>query len=125
MDNNSLTKIWHLISISIAPDVEETVTSILFDLGTTGTVTLEEEESNLKLGAYFDESTKPETLARQIEAELARAEILSSLHSLAFSEIPEQDWMQKWKDGFEPIKIGKRLIVAPSWKKPEDTEGRL
>lgn len=125
MNSKSPDTIWHLISVSIALEVEEIAGSILFDLGTTGILTLEEHETSLKLGAYFDQSSKPEVLARQIEAEFARFGILSSLHSITLSEIPDQDWMQKWKEGFEPITIGKRLLVAPSWKLPEDTAGRL
>ena len=33
--------------------------------------------------------------------------------------------MQKWKEGFEAVEIGRRLVVAPSWKLPEKSQGRV
>jgi ribosomal protein L11 methyltransferase len=124
MSDGSTSKVWHLISISVAPAAEEITGAIVFDLGATGTVTLKEEETSLTLGAYFDEKSAPEELARQIEAGFAQFGISDCLYGLAFAEIADQDWMQKWKEGFEPIAIGERLLIAPSWKLPEVAEGR-
>jgi ribosomal protein L11 methyltransferase len=115
---------WHLVTINIARDAEEFVSAALFDMGTSGIVTLEEGESGVKLGAYFDSSADMETIARSIEAELARAGLHSSLFSISVSDVPEQDWMQKWKEGFEPVEIGERLMIAPSWKLPVESAGR-
>ena len=33
--------------------------------------------------------------------------------------------MQKWKEGFEAVEIGDRLVVAPSWKLPAKGERRV
>lgn len=124
MSDKSVNKTWHLLSVKIAIDAEDISNTILFDLGATGTVTLEEDERSIKLGAYFDENLKPEDLAQQVEAEFARAGMLNSLYHISLSEIADQDWMQKWKEGFEAIEIGKHLLVAPSWKLAETTNGR-
>ncbi|MEW6130341.1 MAG: 50S ribosomal protein L11 methyltransferase [Acidobacteriota bacterium] len=124
MNDKFSNKIWHLVSLTVAPDAEELAGSILFDMGATGTITLEESPERTKLGAYFDEQRDSDNLARLIEAEFARAGILNSLFAITLEAIPEQDWMQKWKEGFEPIHIGNRLLVAPSWKVPEKREAR-
>jgi ribosomal protein L11 methyltransferase len=117
-------KIWHLIALNITRQAEEFASTVLFDLGTTGVVTLEENEDSLKLGAYFDERSNAEEIARRVEAEFARAGLANQLQGISISHIPDQDWMQKWKEGFEAITIGNRLVVAPSWKLPRETEGR-
>lgn len=118
-------KIWHLLSASVRREAEETASAILFELGAGGVVTLEEGRESLKLGAYFDQRQDAEMLARRIEAEFARLERADLLLAVSISEIEDQDWMQKWKEGFEPVEIGDRLIVAPSWKMPADSAGRL
>lgn len=115
---------WNLATLNIARDAEELASAALFDMGTTGIITLEESDSSVKLGAYFDEHVDMEMIARSIEAELARVGLRGSLFSISISGIPEQDWMQKWKEGFEPVEIGKRLMVAPSWKLPCESGGR-
>ena len=115
---------WQLLSLLITRDAEEAASSLLFDLGTTGIITLEEKDESVRLGAYFDAKTDAEQIARAIEAEFARAGRLDALMGISVSEIPDQDWMQKWKEGFEPIEVGHRLVVAPSWKLPDKSEGR-
>ncbi len=123
-DASSRKRAWNLVTLNIARDAEELASAALFDMGTTGIVTLEETENSVKLGAYFDEHADTETIARSVEAELARAGLHGSLFSITISDIPEQDWMQKWKEGFEPVEIGERLMIAPSWKLPRESEGR-
>ncbi len=120
----SREKSWHQVTLHIEREVEEMAGDILFTLGATGTVILEESEAELKLAAYFDETTSAEDIAREIEAEFAGVGMLPALRGIMISELAEQDWMQKWKEGFEPVEIGSRLIIAPSWKLPDDAKGR-
>src|SRR5689334_18277911 len=117
-------KIWQQVTLRVAREVEEMATDILFDLGTTGTVILEESPEEISLAAYFDETANPEEVAQRIEAAFARAGERSALHGIALSELADQDWMQKWKEGFEPLTIGSRLLIAPSWKMPAENGGR-
>ena len=35
--------------------------------------------------------------------------------SLAFSEIPDEDWSTTWKQHFKPLRLGKRFLVSPTW----------
>jgi ribosomal protein L11 methyltransferase len=118
-------KMWGLIAVQVDRAAEELAGSLLFELGTTGIVTLEERDYEVKLGAYFDERANTEQIAREIQAEFARAGRVRDLLGVSVSSIPDQDWLQKWKEGFEPIEIGSRLIVAPSWKLPHKSDGRL
>jgi ribosomal protein L11 methyltransferase len=123
-DSMNKEKTWQLIAINITRQAEEFASSVLFDLGSTGIITLEESADSLKLGAYFDDRSDAEEIARNVQAEFARAGLSSQLLGISISSIPDQDWMQKWKEGFEPVNIGDRLVVAPSWKIPRETEGR-
>jgi ribosomal protein L11 methyltransferase len=118
-------KTWRLVTFEVARDAEEFAGVLLFELGTIGLVTLEERNNTVKLGAYFDGRSDSERLAREIQSEFSRAGRDGELRGVSVSSIPDQDWMQKWKEGFEPIEIGSHLIVAPSWKLPGDGDGRI
>ncbi len=122
---SSRPKTWSLISLLVARGEEEMTSALLFDLGTTGVVTIEEDEKSVKLGAYFDGSVEAREIAEAIESGFARAGKSDMIMEISVSEIADQDWMQKWKEGFEPTEIGHRLIVAPSWKLPAEAEGRV
>jgi ribosomal protein L11 methyltransferase len=120
--NHSTEKIWHLLVLHIVPEAEEISGSLLFERGATGIITLAESPESLELGAYFDAQVNPEEIARDLEAEFGRAGILPLLLGIRLSQVQEQDWMEKWKEGFEAINIGEKLMVAPSWKLPGTTE---
>ena len=116
---------WHLVAVRIAREGEEMASSLLFDLGTTGIVTLEETSYEIKLGAYFDASARAEDIIRTVETEFARAGLERMLFEISVTEILDQDWMQKWKEGFDPVTVGSRLVIAPSWKLPEIDDDRV
>ena len=116
---------WWLVTITVARDAEEIASALLFDLGSTGIVTLGEDSDGITLGAYFDQQTAAGDLKQTLESELARAGCGDARSSCAISSVPEEDWMQKWKEGFEAVHVGERLIVAPSWKLPEKCEERV
>lgn len=115
---------WRLVTLCVSRDSEEPASALLFDLGSTGIVTLEDTADSVTLGAYFEEGNNSDDLKQVIETEFARVERTDALHSISISAVPEQDWMQKWKEGFEAVQIGARLVVAPSWKIPQKSEGR-
>ncbi len=116
---------WHLATLEVARRAEEFAASLLFDLGTNGIVTLEENDASVKLGAYFDERIDTQAIREALEIGFAGAGFDSDLIEISFSSVEDQDWMQKWKEGFEPVEIGERLLVAPSWKLPAAKDGRL
>ena len=65
--------------------------------------------------ALFDMDTDPEYI-RQALSPLIKPD--NWQHNL----IPDQDWERSWMDQFEPIQIGCRLWICPSWKTPPDPE---
>ncbi len=40
-------------------------------------------------------------------------------YELTLSEIKEEDWANSWKQYYKPVRIGKRLIVVPTWEEYE------
>ena len=41
------------------------------------------------------------------------------------SSVCEEDWASAWKEYYHPVKIGKRLVVCPSWESYEATENEV
>jgi ribosomal protein L11 methyltransferase len=109
---------WTLLTVQISRAAEEAVSSLLFELGTTGIVTLSEAPDTVDLGAYFPLRSTAE-ITSLVEAELLRTGMAADLRGISGSVIPDQDWMQKWKEGFDATEAGQRLIVVPSWKLAE------
>ncbi|SRR6266404_130197 len=115
---------WWLVTVDISREAEEVSSALLFGMSANGIVTLDESDHRVRLGAYFDDRAKADGIKPALEAEFERLGLSGALGELSVSQVPVQDWMQKWKEGFEAVEIGERLIVAPSWKLPIDNGGR-
>ena len=116
---------WWLVTLTLETGAEETASAFLFEHGSTGIVTLHEGDDSITLAAYFNEHSAAEQTAQSIASELIRTAHPSALRYCIVSSVAEEDWLQKWKEGFEPIQIGERLVVAPSWKLPKENCGRI
>lgn len=114
---------WYALDLEISPAAEEVITWNLWPLGVTGIETLEETRHKTILAAYFDNQPDVKKVESIIREALTSAALeLSCLHSISFRIIPDEDWLRKWKEGYEPFKVGDRFLMTPSWKKPSQQE---
>lgn len=44
---------------------------------------------------------------------------------LRCANVRDEDWENNWKQYYQPIPIGRRLLVVPQWMHPENPEGRI
>ena len=114
-DRRASPNSWRLLTIRLPLAHEEAASVLLFELGSTGIVTLAETNEIVELGAYFENHIQVDEITTGIE------ELFAGLDSIqmSISEVATQDWMHKWKEGFEPFEVGERLIVVPSWRLEE------
>ena len=45
--------------------------------------------------------------------------------SVSLSKVNESDWANEWKKYYKPTKVGKKIVVKPSWEDYEKQEGDL
>ena len=45
--------------------------------------------------------------------------------SVSLSNVNESDWANEWKKYYKPTKVGKKIVVKPSWEEYETQEGDL
>lgn len=111
------TKIWHAVEVEIARVGETAATTQLWAMNTTGVEVSEDASDFVTLRAYFDTEPDVEKLRQQILNNLRLIDLPDfALRRVEASTIADQDWLSEWKKGWEPLLIGQRLIIAPSWK---------
>ncbi|MBO4420095.1 MAG: 50S ribosomal protein L11 methyltransferase [Oscillospiraceae bacterium] len=71
----------------------------------------------------------PEEIARlrELLAGLLTAWPEAGLGTLALSmaNVRDEDWENNWKQYYQPIPIGQRLLVVPKWMEPDPVEARI
>ncbi|MBI1763552.1 MAG: 50S ribosomal protein L11 methyltransferase [Acidobacteria bacterium] len=120
-------KIWHALELEIAKAAEQAVTPQLWNAGTTGIEVSEDTPDRLSLRAYFDAAPDAAKLRTEIERALGFIGLpATALQKLEALTVADQDWLAEWKKGYEPMEIGARLLVTPSWKRAQvDATARL
>lgn len=125
-----MTKEWAQVSCQVPSEMVDAVAEYLIGLSGGGvgidnlvldTFSLDTlEESPVKtVTAYFPADESIGDRLREIEAYLT--ENGPSFAGFVYREptvstITEQDWSTSWKEHFKPLRIGRRLVVKPTWE---------
>ncbi len=113
-------KVWHAIEVEIARVAETAVASQLWAAGTTGIEVSEDSPEVITLRAYFDAPPDGQKLRAQIVRALRLCDLPEvTLRRMGSLTVADQDWLAEWKKGYEPIEIGKHLLITPSWKRDQ------
>ena len=104
--------------------------AILADLGSTGIIVDERKLDtfvvpdpdevtgpNYTLKAFFAADTPIESLLQHISSQLQQG--LCALDAdlrLAWRVVGDQDWAEGWKQHFTAVRIGRDLVIRPSWE---------
>lgn len=113
-------KVWHALELEINRHAEAAIAAQLWASGTTGIEISEDSPEIITLRAWFDAKQDESEMREQIERALSSSRIaLTSLRSVKALEVADQDWLAEWKKGYEPVEIGTRLLIAPSWKRAD------
>ncbi len=116
-------KFWYAVEIKIERVAEAAATTQLWAFGTNGIEFSEEPSNFITLRAYFDFAPDLEKLRDQITRGLKLiGHPETALGEIKRSTIADQDWLAEWKKGYEPIEIGRRLLIVPSWKVDRNTD---
>jgi ribosomal protein L11 methyltransferase len=69
---------------------------------------------------YHPEPEKQDELVADLEKRIKSLEqfdLFIGAHEITCSIIVRENWEESWKEFFKPMRIGKRLIVSPTWEK--------
>lgn len=70
------------------------------------------------LRTHLPEPEDPEALLLEVRRRLEEA-APGAVAGVRWGWEPERDWGRAWRRELEPRRVGRRLVVAPSWTEPE------
>lgn len=119
-----MTNRWWEIKVKTNPELEEIIFWRLQELGCTGTVT-EKIEDFLMITGYLPGISIDVLDLSAFSLRLRQDVILAGLPfpDVNWKLIDEEDWASSWKESWQPLEIGDRLLILPAWLEvPEGTE---
>jgi ribosomal protein L11 methyltransferase len=122
---------WLEVSFTVSGELAEAVAEVLARFAPGGVavesgVTYRHDEDEgtpsgaVCVRAYLPIDEKTEETRQKLEEALYYLGMIQPLPAPVFKPIADQNWMEAWKEHYQPIPIGKRLIIVPAWLESPD-----
>ena len=101
---------WYALDVDIEREAHEAVEYALMEAGALGT-----ETTDRGVTAYFAETPSRERVRNELFEALRIYDLpSSSVRDMSLREVAQRDWLEEWKQNWQPVEIG-RFIIAPPW----------
>lgn len=111
---------WYALDVDIDGVATEAVEYALMEAGALGT-----ETTDSGVTAYFAETPSRERVRNELFEALRIYELpSSSVRDMNLREVADRDWLEEWKQNWQPVEIG-RFIIAPPWSNLDDVHDRI
>ncbi len=81
-------------------------------------------ETPVIVRAYLPADDRLEARRSAIDAGLWHLGMIRPLPAPVYRDVAELDWAEAWKEHYQPIRIGRRLLILPAWL-PNPDNSRL
>lgn len=139
---------WLEISVKTNSNAVDTVSEILTRFGANG-VSIEDKinfdkdfgeinwdyvdesaisnDENAWVRAYYHEDTDIGSTIQNIDEALKKAgeHLEIGEYDINSKFVDQEDWQNEWKKYYKPVKIGKSIIIKPSWEDIETKDGEI
>jgi ribosomal protein L11 methyltransferase len=116
------------------------ISDVFYDFGLQGVVVedprIEPEEGwpedvigrpdHYTVTGYFPADNRIEKRCRILEKKLVNFKMkLGLIYRISYRELDEEDWAHSWKAYFRPQKIGRNMVVKPTWRDYQPDGGEM
>jgi ribosomal protein L11 methyltransferase len=117
---------WLEVSLTVNGELAEAVADVLARFAPNGVTTeqavdfVNDEDEGTPVGpvtvrAYLPADDRLEETRQKLEESLYYLGMIQALPAPVFRPLADQNWMEAWKERYQPIPIGKTLIIVPAW----------
>ncbi len=117
---------WLEVSLNVDGELAEAVADVLARFAPNGVVTeqgvrfVNDEDEGTPTGpisvrAYLVADEHLDETRQKLEESLYYLGMIQPLPTPTFTAIADQNWMEAWKTRYQPIPIGKKLMIVPVW----------
>lgn len=130
---------WLELSLETTPELAEAISDALFplveggvaleQLNRTSGMTADRWEDEAASGpvvvrAYLPNDATLELRRNKVEEALFYLNMVRPIPTPKYREVAQSDWSETWKANYKPLRIGRRLVIRPSWFGPDSIEAR-
>ena len=116
---------WARITVTTSQEASEAVANCLFELNATGVELKDSDASTVNLIAYYpldDRVGARMQRLRDFLAELPTWGIQSHPATIDLKPVKSENWEEAWKAAFLPRRVGKWILITPTWSDASHNE---
>ena len=109
---------WARITVTTSQEASEAVANLLFELNATGVELKDHDAATVNLIAHYpldDRVGGRMQKLRDFLAELPAWGIQSHPATIDLKHVKSEKWEEAWKSAFPPRRVGRGIIIAPTW----------
>lgn len=117
---------WLEVSLTVNGELAEAVADVLARFAPNGVMTEQsvrftndEDEGTpsgpITVRAYLAADESLDDTRQKLEESLYYLGMIQPLPAPLFTPVADQNWMEAWKTRYQPILIGKKLVIVPVW----------
>jgi ribosomal protein L11 methyltransferase len=111
---------WYAVDVDLEPEAHEAVEYALMEAGALGT-----ETTDRVVTGYFAATPNRERVRDELFEALRIYNLTtSSVRDMNVRTVPQRDWLEEWKQSWQPVQVG-RFIIAPPWSDVDEQPDRL
>jgi ribosomal protein L11 methyltransferase len=122
---------WLEVSLTVNGELAEAVADVLARFAYSGVMMeqgvkyTDDEDPGTPTGpimvrAYLEMDDQIEETRKKVEESLFYLGMIQPLPPPVYKQIADQNWMEAWKQHYQPILIGRRLVILPVWMDSPD-----
>jgi ribosomal protein L11 methyltransferase len=116
---------WHALDVELEAGAREAVEYALMEAGALGTETENSDDSLIHVTGYFETIPQRERVRDELFEALRIYNLpTSSVRDMSVREIAEHDWLEEWKQNWQPVEVG-RFVIAPPWSDLANRHDRI
>ncbi|MBN1535718.1 MAG: 50S ribosomal protein L11 methyltransferase [Anaerolineales bacterium] len=121
-----MTNEWLEVSLTVDGELAEAVAEVLARFAPEGVV-IESTRIDpggspegtvvgpLRVAAFLPVNEQIEEMRQKLEENLWYLGRIQPLPAAHYQQIAQTDWSQSWKEHYQPIAVGQRLVIVPAW----------
>ena len=119
---------WARITVTTSHNASEAVANCLFEMNATGVEFKSMSDTKVNLIAYYPLDDRVGTRMQKLRdflAELPKWNIRPDPATINLQHVKSQKWAEAWKAAFPPQRIGKQMLIVPTWHETSHNENDI
>ena len=120
--------VWARITVTTSHNASEAVANCLFEMNATGVEFRSLDDTKVNLIAYYPLDDRVGTRMQKLRdflAELPKWDIQPGPAIINLKHVKSEKWAEAWKAAFPPQRIGKQMLIIPTWHKTSHNENDI